>query len=662
MKNIKIKNMIATGMVLLIILIAGLSYYAYSKIIFITEEKMVHAQASENLIKTMLSIRKDEKDYLLRELSNPDYFQSGNSKYVTSMSEKDQEIENILSKLETFSKSEELALIENFETSYNKYTSTFNQLQEEILRKGFKDFGLEGDLRASVHDVEIALEGVENHPELTITMLQLRRNEKDYMLRSDIKYQDKLHKNVTLFKEQVNTSGLDADIIATLNKSIEAYKTSFNALVAVDDAIGRSSSEGLMGQYRQAAHDMNEVGYALNQLVIESIDAEKGQVVSRLIVFALFILIGAGALGIILATAVNKSIGEAQKDVSALTVGEGDLTHKVYQGEKNEMGELKSYIQAFIDMTREIIANVIRGTNHLQESSYEINLAVDEANRNVEEISNRMSSIVSSIEASSGSVQQVTASTHELAHTATEVYNKASEISSISDEALGSIEVGAEKIDDIVTSVDNLESSSKQVVTAVTKLEEYSRDIVNIVDIIQGISEQTNLLALNASIEAARAGEHGKGFAVVAEEVRLLAEESNNSTQKINSLITQIQEMVNETKQAIEGESKLIVVSVQSSERAKEEFGVIDGKIQGIIGMVSEILNLSKLQAETSDSISKSMDEISQTSEENTAASVEISENIETQVAIFEEVGASLAELKNVAGELRGETSKFKVE
>jgi len=662
MKNIKIKNIIAVGMIALIVLIAGLSSYAYNRIIFLTEEKMVQAQESEALLKTMLSIRKDEKDFILRELTNPTYFETGESKYITAMAEKNEALKQTINKLKAFSESEEMTLLENFEATHDLYVTSFTQLQQEIQRKGFKDFGLEGTLRDSVHEVEVLLEGLENNQELMVTMLQLRRNEKDYMLRRDVKYQGRLHDNVAIFKTQVEATELLPEEKSALKASVDAYKVAFDAYLAVDDIIGRSSSAGLMGQYRQAAHDMSDYGYEVNQLVIGSIDIEKGEIVRRLIVLALSILVGAIVLGVLLSVTVNRAIGQAQKDVSGLTVGEGDLTHKVYHGEKNEMGVLKSYIQAFIDMTREIIINVIRGTNHLQESSQEINVAVDEANRNVEQISIRMSSIVSSIEAGAGAVQQVTASTHELADTASGVYEKASEISSISEEALGSIRVGAEKVDDIVSSVDDLEQSSKQVVTSVTKLEEYSKDIVNIVDIIQGISEQTNLLALNASIEAARAGEHGKGFAVVAEEVRLLAEESNSSTQKINGLITQIQEMVNGTKQAIEGETQLIAASVQSSERAKVEFNVINNKIEGIIEKVSEILNLSKMQAETSESISKSMDEISTTSEKNTESSIEISENIETQVAIFEEVGASLAELKSVAGELRMETEKFKVE
>ncbi len=108
-----------------------------------------------------------------------------------------------------------------------------------------------GDLRNAVHNVEEALKSESNIQSLTITMLQARRAEKDYFLRKDTAYQEKLHGIIATFKKQTNSSTLSANKKRTLTDLMTSYQDSFDSVVKADETIGFDSSLGLMGSYRE---------------------------------------------------------------------------------------------------------------------------------------------------------------------------------------------------------------------------------------------------------------------------------------------------------------------------------------------------------------------------------------------------------------------------
>ena len=177
---------------------------------------------------------------------------------------------------------------------------------------------------------------------------------------------------------------------------------------------------------------------------------------------------------------------------------------------------------------------------------------------------------------------------------------------------------------------------------------------------ISGISGQTNLLALNAAIEAARAGEHGHGFAVVAEEVRKLAEESQNASKQIGDLIRAIQEETEEAVTAME-------TGRTEAEKGRENVAATG---EGF----SEILSMIRRIQENAGSIKATMDDLGQratkidtaTGEIHDAASKVASESqtvsaaTEEQAAGMEEIAASSRGLSDMAHELNTAAAKFK--
>ena len=203
---------------------------------------------------------------------------------------------------------------------------------------------------------------------------------------------------------------------------------------------------------------------------------------------------------------------------------------------------------------------------------------------------------------------------------------------------------------------DTVEQSS----AVIEKLGERSKEIGAIIDTISGIAEQTNLLALNAAIEAARAGEHGRGFSVVAEEVRKLAEESQEAATKISDLIAAIQKETGAAVSAMEtgrAEAEKGRANVQST---GEGFKAIMERIEGIhsdtqliMGTIQDIDESGKKIVGYTDNIHGSSQKISSSTETVSAAA-------EEQSAGMEEIAASSRQLAEQAQKLKDALGKFR--
>ena len=212
-----------------------------------------------------------------------------------------------------------------------------------------------------------------------------------------------------------------------------------------------------------------------------------------------------------------------------------------------------------------------------------------------------------------------------------------------------------------VEQMNSIASTVQQTGEIVSKLGERSKEIGNIVEIISSISGQTNLLALNAAIEAARAGEHGRGFAVVAEEVRKLAEESQNASQQISELIRSIQEETNRAVASMEEGRR-------EAEKGKENVTATGESFSEILKMVEDVktasLAVSKRVLELRENMSsiiQGMGAVDTSAKGIGSESQNVSAATEEQAAGMEEIASSSRSLADMATDLQAETDKFKV-
>ena len=219
---------------------------------------------------------------------------------------------------------------------------------------------------------------------------------------------------------------------------------------------------------------------------------------------------------------------------------------------------------------------------------------------------------------------------------------------------------GTQAVEDAVNQIVSVEKIVNDSALTVDKLGERSKEIGQIVEAISGIAEQTNLLALNAAIEAARAGEHGRGFAVVSEEVRKLAEESQEAAQKIATLIGDIQ---NDTTTAVDSMQKgnaAVRRGTESVEKLRDTFKLIqdssDNVVKEVKVMVGEIDVVSKatetirekttIISDKSAGVSTEMESVSAASEQQSASAGEIASASDALANLAQDLQASLSDFK----------------
>ena len=342
-------------------------------------------------------------------------------------------------------------------------------------------------------------------------------------------------------------------------------------------------------------------------------------------------------------------------------VAGGDLTVQTTVSGKDEIAELAAGFNKMVQNLRALISHVQSSSEQVAASSEELSASAEQSALAANQVATSITGVASGaneqlaaaneaatvVEHMSASIEQVAASTNQVAAQSALAEGKAQE--------------GGKAVDKAVKQMSNIETTVNTSAKVVAKLGERSKEIGHIVDTIAGIAGQTNLLALNAAIEAARAGEQGRGFAVVAEEVRKLAEQSQEATKKISNLISEIQGDTQEAVIAMNDGTKEVKTGAEVVNAAGAAFSEIAELVTSVTGQVKEISSEIQQIASNSQQIVGSVQRIDDQSKISASESQSVSAATEEQMASMEEIASSSEALSKLAYDLQTAVSKFKI-
>ncbi|RKQ87335.1 methyl-accepting chemotaxis protein [Solirubrobacter pauli] len=309
----------------------------------------------------------------------------------------------------------------------------------------------------------------------------------------------------------------------------------------------------------------------------------------------------------------------------------------------------------------EVIAEVAAGAGTVASASQEMAATSDEAGRAVGEIASAVTDVASGAERQVRMVESTREAVQEAARAATASADTATATAEAAKEARAVAEQGVAAAAQATDAIRQVAESSANVGTAMEDLAGKSAQIGGIVTTITALAEQTNLLALNAAIEAARAGEQGKGFAVVAEEVRKLAEESQEAAGQISSLIGEIQHETQNVVGVVAEGGRRTADGVATVEQTREAFEAIGRAVEDVTGRVGEIATAVHQISADAQRAEQDIAEVAAVAEQSSASAEQVSASTQQTSASTEEIAASAQTLAATAETLNSLVGRFRL-
>lgn len=394
----------------------------------------------------------------------------------------------------------------------------------------------------------------------------------------------------------------------------------------------KAGAEDAMERMREIDQEMIDKEHALleeRELRLEVVDSRmRGELLfGSLIAIAIAIL-----AGLFITRSVVRPIDEAV--AIADRIAAGDLTITPHSDAKDETGQLIRRLGATVRRLREMMGDISNSSSQLAAATEEMSTVSEQTKGGAEKQRDETAQVATAITQMSSAVEEIARNMQSVNDSATETDDRA--------------RAGMEAMDDNMRAMQSLSDDLQRAGEVIREVNTHSDSIGSVLDVIGGIAEQTNLLALNAAIEAARAGEQGRGFAVVAEEVRSLANRTQDSIGEIEQMIEKLQSGVREAVGVMERSS-------ESAHDTLDRTGNTQGLLDEIAQSVRQITDLST-------QVASAVEEQTAVTEEINRNAVNIDQVSNESLDAIEQINTASADLARLAASLSEMVGQFRLE
>jgi methyl-accepting chemotaxis protein len=441
----------------------------------------------------------------------------------------------------------------------------------------------------------------------------------DKRMRSDSFLDPKGHSILASFAGTIATNGVDTIAVS------DAFNGTENSKIILD-----YNGNSVLSSYTTL--DLNDFKWAL---IAEIDEAEAFATANSLIKISTITVIMTSIFITLVGLFVAKNISNPiEQAVSAAQhVSSGDLTQTIKIDQSDELGLLQKAMHDMIVKLKDMIEHISMSAEQQATASQELSSITAHTNHNVSRQHQATDQVATAINEMSASIDEVT--------------NRTAEASNAADDSKRLVNTSSLAVSETIEQIRKLSEGILESKSMIDEVQEGTANIANILVVIKGIADQTNLLALNAAIEAARAGEQGRGFAVVADEVRTLAQNTQNSTIEIENMIQSLENKVSKATDSMNTGSEQAKNIVERTHKVTRSLSEVEASVSLISDMNIQISTATQQQSEVARDISQQAVQISDISVETGDGAKEIS--------------AASDELATLAADLSDQVKAFKV-